>query len=251
MDQRTSGALLLAIGGVALRLGLTDAALAYVKAGLRPPLVVAGTILLLLGALQISRAFRATVEHAAPAADGTPTEAADHGHDGPRVAWLLALPLLALLLVAPPPLGAFAASRQSDALSKPMRGEAGPLPAPVDGAVELTLGEYSFRALYDTELSLQDKTVRLTGFVTNAEPGDDGAFRLTRFKLNCCAADGQAINVVVKGDQAPPPVETWLEVEGRWLGRSDEEADLITPKPAVIELTSMRQVPEPSQPYEY
>jgi hypothetical protein len=35
-----------------------------------------------------------------------------HQPHGPRVAWLLALPPLALVLIAPPALGAFAASRQ-------------------------------------------------------------------------------------------------------------------------------------------
>ena len=37
-DRRTQGAMLLLVGAVALWLGLSQAALAYVRPGLRPPL---------------------------------------------------------------------------------------------------------------------------------------------------------------------------------------------------------------------
>ena len=42
VDERTQGALLLAVGGIAIRLGVTDAALAYVKPGVQPAAQVAG-----------------------------------------------------------------------------------------------------------------------------------------------------------------------------------------------------------------
>ncbi|HEX6245842.1 MAG TPA: hypothetical protein VFZ61_33185, partial [Polyangiales bacterium] len=35
----------------------------------------------------------------------------DHGHHEPRVGWLLILPVLGLLLVAPPALGSYAAGQ--------------------------------------------------------------------------------------------------------------------------------------------
>jgi hypothetical protein len=47
-DRRTQGAMLLLVGAMALWLGLTDAALAYVRGALRPPLVVSGVVLLVL-----------------------------------------------------------------------------------------------------------------------------------------------------------------------------------------------------------
>lgn len=268
MDDRTSGAMLLAVGGIALRLGLTDTALAYVKPGLQPPLIVAGLILIGFGTVQLAQAFR-RVSPVEPEADlaiwdehhsdaDAHHEGGDdhsgHGHShagGPRVAWLLTLPLLALLLIAPPPLGAFAASRQADAISKPLDAQFGPLPEPVDGAVEVTLSEYSYRALYDTQQSLEGKTVRLTGFITAAEQGDEASFRLTRFIVSCCAADGQAINVAVKSDESPPPVETWVELEGRWAPRPDHEVGKLTLKPPILKMSSMRQVAQPAQPYEY
>ena len=250
MDERTQGALLLAVGGIAIRLGVTDAALAYVKPGLQPVLTVAGAFLVIIGVLTVVRAFR-----------GKPDELdlhghADHGHGhqpghGPAVAWLLTLPLLALLLIAPPPLGAFAAGRQSARPLAATSGTAfGPLPdATADGAVPLKLAEYVFRALYDKERSLEDKTLRLTGFVTKSrQPGV--AFQLTRFTIACCAADGQAINVAIRTDQPVPPVDTWLEVDGTWAPLPDHVIGEVSLDPPLLEATTLSQIEAPKQPYE-
>jgi hypothetical protein len=83
-DRRSQAAIALIVGTMALYLGRSDAALAYVKAGLQPPLVASGVILIGLGLVAV----------------------AGHGDDqqgdqphGPRVAWLLALPPLALVLI--------------------------------------------------------------------------------------------------------------------------------------------------------
>jgi uncharacterized repeat protein (TIGR03943 family) len=248
MDERTQGALMLAIGGIAVRLGLTDAALNYVKAGIQPLLLVSGIFLVGLGGATVVRAFR-----------GKPDQLdmhghADHGHGnqpghGPAVAWLLTLPLLALLLVAPPPLGAFAAGRQSDRPPTNTGAAFGPLPDAVDGVIPMRLSEYVFRALYDTDRSLEDQTVRLTGFVTQSE--EDGvAFRLTRFTVACCAADGQAINVAVRTDQPAPPVDTWLELDGEWVERPGHTLGEMSVDPPLIEATSLREIPQPAEPYE-
>lgn len=249
MDERTQGALLLAVGGIAVRLGVTDAALAYVKPGIQPLLAVAGGFLVVIGVLTVVRAFR-----------GKPDQLdlhghADHGHGnqpghGPAVAWLLTLPLLALLLIAPPPLGAFAAGRQSNRPLTSTGADFGPLPkADADGAVSLKLSEYTYRALYDEQRSLQGETVKLTGFVTKAEePG--ASFQLTRFMLACCAADGQAINVVVRTDQPAPAPDTWLELEGTWVPRDDHEVGELTTEPPIIEATEFREIEQPAQPYE-
>lgn len=249
MDERTQGALLLAVGGITIRLGVTDAALAYVKPGIQPLLTVAGIFLVVIGVLTVMRAFR-----------GQPDELDLHGHaddghghqpgHGPAVAWLLTLPLLALLLIAPPPLGAFAASRQSDRPLPSSAASFGALPEPTaDGAIPLKLSEYSFRALYDEERSLDGKTVRLTGFVTKStEPGV--AFQLTRFMLACCAADGQAVNVAIRTDQPAPPVDTWLEIDGTWVQREGHQLGEVSYDPALLEASAVRPIAQPAQPYE-
>lgn len=249
MDGRTQGALLLAVGGVALRLGLTDAALAYVKSGLQPLLVIAGAVLVVLGAATVLRSFRGGEELHEHGGD-LGADLDGHGaHDGPRVAWLLVLPLLALLLIAPPPLGSFAAGRQSTRPPTTTQSGYPPLPDPVDGAVDLTLTEYVFRALYDRDQSLDGERIRLVGFVTVGEEAD--GYLLSRFRLNCCAADAQAVHVDVVGDAVARPGDTWLEVEGHWELRDGQEPGTPSDRPPLFVADSVRIVENPSQPYEY
>jgi uncharacterized repeat protein (TIGR03943 family) len=259
MDDRTQAALLLAVGGIALRLGLTDAALAYIKASLQPWLAFSGAVLVLLGAAALWHTFRhgedgdAEPDHTAlrgyETVDRPAGAAHEHAH-GPGVAWLLVLPLLALLLIAPPPLGAFAAGRQSSAPLQTTQTAYPPLADPAGGAVDLTVTEYVFRALYDEDRSLEGGPVRLSGFVTSTEPGAEPDYRLTRFTLNCCAADATAISVEVVGDQ-PRAEDTWLEIVGQWEPRPGVEPGEPTAEPPLLRADQVREIDTPSQPYEY
>lgn len=268
MDDRTQGALLLAVGGVALRLGLTDAALAYVKAGLQPLLVATGVVLVVLGAIAVVKAFRNAVPSTPESHLDDDAQPHDlhghfeeapvghghaHGHEGhgPAVAWLLVLPLLAVLLVAPPPLGAFAASRQSALNPVTTQTSYPPLPEPVNGAVELTMSEYVFRALYDKDRSLAGATIRLTGFAAAEPDGQPGEYRLSRFVLNCCAADGRAVSVTVRGDDTPRAPDTWLQVVGTWEERPDQDTAINSTQAPLFIATSVTPIEQPDQPYEY
>jgi uncharacterized repeat protein (TIGR03943 family) len=273
MDDRTQGALLLAVGGICLRLGLTDAALAYVKAGMQPLLTLTGLLLLLLGGGSILRAFRAdgggasvatgdlgTTDHAALHGFATDFDAedpvdaaAEHAHDhahGPAIAWLLVLPLLALLLIAPPPLGAFAAGRQSDRPPVTSQTQYPPLPAMEAGAVPLAMTEFVFRALYDDDRSLEGNRIRLSGFVTPVEDGQ--GYYLTRFTLHCCAADATAVSVRIL-DDGQRPADTWLEIEGEWEPESvdADDGDPVTIRPPSLRAERVQEIPAPTQPYEY
>ncbi|HEV2894093.1 MAG TPA: TIGR03943 family protein, partial [Actinomycetota bacterium] len=129
-DRRTQAAMLAAVGAMVLWLGLTDAALAYVRGTLRPSLAASGVVLLVL---------------AGAALRGHEPTPGGHGHDhgAPRSGWLLALPVLVLLLVAPPALGSFAASRQGAPATQAgdATGVFPPLPGPVGGAVPLAVSE--------------------------------------------------------------------------------------------------------------
>jgi uncharacterized repeat protein (TIGR03943 family) len=203
LDAVAGNHLLAMVGVTALWLGLTDAALAYVRGTLRPPLVASGIALLGLAAVTAARR---------PGGQGH-----GHGHGAPRSGWLLALPVLMLLLAAPPALGSFAASRQAASATQASGDPGGafpPLPAPVGGAVPLPVSEFVTRALYDKDRSLRGARVRLVGF---AAPRQGGGYYLTRFNLFCCAADGQAYQLEVRGDRVPRQADQWLVVEGRWL----------------------------------
>ncbi|MFD5227853.1 TIGR03943 family putative permease subunit, partial [Streptomyces qaidamensis] len=165
-----------------------------------------------------------------------------HGPGGPRVAWFLTLPALALLLFPPPALGSYSAERE--AAQRATRG-VGTFPAlPSGNPVDLTLGEFGSRAVYDSGRSLQGRTVRLTGFVTR---GGDGTWYVTRLLVSCCAADATAAKAEVRGAQTPP-VDTWVTVTGTWHPEGGLGSDAAWPP--VIDARSVRQVPQPDSPYE-
>jgi len=231
--------MLILVGAMALWLGLTDAALAYVRGALRPPLVVSGVVLLVLAGAALRRR--------------DPDRGGDgHEHGAPRSGWLLALPVLVLLLlVAPPALGSFAASRQANTAASAADDPGGafpPLAEPVGGAVPLSVSEFVTRALYDQGRSLAGARVRLLGF---AAPEKGGGYLLTRFNLFCCAADGQAYQVEVRGDGASRPADQWLVVEGRWLPQ--RVFDGIAPSGVVpaLRVDSVTPVGAPADPYEH
>jgi uncharacterized repeat protein (TIGR03943 family) len=246
-DRRSQAAVLFLVGAMALYLGGSDAALAYVKAGLQPLLLASGAILVGLAVVAIVRHGRDQ--------DG-------HQPHGPRVAWLLTLPPLALVLIAPPALGAFAASRQAvrpppinqTSPADPAAASADsslfpPLLPPSDGAaVSLTLAEYLVRD-HEAPHTLAGVRIRLVGFVTPQEPGRDG-YLLTRFAINCCAADATALKVAIHGDPVPRAPDTWLEVEGRWQQRTGGDPNQPASEVPLLLAETIRVIEQPSPPYE-
>jgi uncharacterized repeat protein (TIGR03943 family) len=231
------------VAALLLRLGLTDDHLLFVKPAMRPWLVVAGGVLVVLALTRLLAARSAGVadEHSD----------AGHGpHGGGWLPWLMAIPFAAVVVVPLAPLGSYMAMRQAPRTPPPPESSVEgfpPLAPPVDGARELTLMEFSSRALYDTERHMEGETVRLTGFVTPASGRHDD-FLLTRMVLSCCAGDGAPVQVAVRGlDQPAPAADTWLVVEGTWLPHPrGREPDV----PA-LQATTTRPIPRPTDPYEH
>jgi uncharacterized repeat protein (TIGR03943 family) len=245
-DRRSQAAVLLLVGAMALYLGGSDAALAYVKAGLQPLLLGSGAILVGLAVVAVLRHGR---------------DQEGHPPHGSRVAWLLALPPLALVLITPPALGAFAASRQAiqppptiqtspaePAAASADSGLFPPLPPSDGAAVPLTLAEYMVRD-HEEPHTLAGVRIRLVGFVTPQQPGRDG-YLLTRFAINCCAADATALKVTIHGDPVPRAPDTWLEVEGRWQQRTGGDPDQPASETPLLLAESIRVIEQPSPPYE-
>lgn len=248
MTSDLQNGLTIVVGVTALRLSLTDVYLRYVKESLRPWLVIAGVLLVVIGVTGLVRDTRRAAADAVPEPD--PVGAGhEHGHDDhmPRVAWLLMLPVLAIFLISPASLGAFAARRSTARLEAP-KAQFPPLSPEVNGAVPMTLREYSLRSYYDDTLALQGKRVRLVGFVTP----ESGRLMLTRFALSCCAADGVAIKVRLEGFPGPAPgADTWLEVEGEFLEPDRKDGEPILTRPAPVRVVGTpKRIPEPKQPYE-
>nr|PZN44995.1 MAG: TIGR03943 family protein [Actinomycetota bacterium] len=173
-----------------------------------------------------------------------------HGHDhsrGPRVAWLMCLPVCAIFLVAPPALGSFAAARDDVAPPPPPREVAeGYEPLRGDGPIAMPIGEFVGRAWGDAKRSLAGKQVRLTGFVVRSKQPD--VWYVARMQLNCCAADAFALKVAVRGAPAPPE-NTWVEVTGVWIPPRSDKLPLGTVPPR-IRAINVTKVPRPVEPYE-
>ncbi|MBB4920301.1 TIGR03943 family putative permease subunit [Streptosporangium saharense] len=223
----TQSLVLALLGGAVLWIsGFSTSYLNYVKPGFRPFLVGAGIVLVVLGVAGLF--IRRKHDHA-------------HGHG---VAWLLCLPVFAILLVAPPALGSFAAARsQAPALPRQDPGSFAPLAG--GGPVDMPVGEFIGRAWDDDRKSLTGRVVRLTGFVVPARRGE---WYVTRMQIACCAADAFALKVLVRGLKAPPR-DSWVEVTGTWVphtfGRMPN--GLVYPELAG---TGLARVPAPAEPYE-
>ena len=232
MNRDVQSVLLVLVGGAVLRISLGDTYLRYVKEGLQPFLVGSGAVLVVLGLLALF------TRRSAPSGGG-----ADHGQDhGPAVAWLLVLPVLAIFLVGPPALGSYAAARDANSIAAPA-GESDFPPLPPGDPAPVSLMDYASRAVWDEGRTLTGRTVSLTGFVT---PKKQEGWYLTRIALTCCAADGLALKVDVRG--APDlPADTWVEVTGRWVPGGGVRDDEAVP---LVEALEVVEIEEPRNPYD-
>jgi uncharacterized repeat protein (TIGR03943 family) len=265
MNRITQNLILTLLGCAVLRISAFSATyLNYVKPGFRPFLIGAGAVLVLLGVIGLFRVTRARetaaresvqdVTREQPDDHGHPGahehgpgngDGHDHAHGGPRVAWLLCLPVFAIFLIAPPALGSFAASRDD---TPPPRDQtlSSFTPLTGTGAVEMTIGDFIGRAWDDDKKSLTGREVKLTGFVSPAKK--KGQWYVTRMQIACCAADAFPLKVGVKGLQAPP-ADTWVEVTGTWIPQTFGK---MTTGVVYPQLTgkSLTKVETPDEPYE-
>jgi uncharacterized repeat protein (TIGR03943 family) len=244
--NRQAQAVLLLVGGAILRASFTDLYLRYVKEALRPFLIAAGILLVAAAVATLWFELRPR-RHAAVAAgtdEAAPTDHSDHdgrghSHRKPAVAWLLVLPVFALLLVAPPVLGSYAANRSGTALQE--TSDFPPLPA--GDPVKVGLVDYATLAVYDDGKSLTGRRVQLTGFMMI---GNDGAPYLARMMLSCCAADARPVKIGFDG-QVPTGVsdDNWLEVIGKYSTKTtkDEVNDGVIP---YIEVEDFKRIDAPT-----
>lgn len=234
MNRQAQAVILFLFGGAILKASIGDLYLRYVKEGLRPFLIAAGLALVAAAFMTLWYDFRKpTGEH----------DDHGHAHHEPRVGWLLILPVLGLLLVAPPALGSYTAG-QSGTVRVSADSDYDPLPEGDPAPVSLI--DYASRVIYDEGRSLAGRRVQLTGFVTT---GPEGVM-LARIVVSCCAADGRPIKVgLTGGPVVDVPAGTWLEVTGRFSDKRGKDpvnqADI-----AYLEVEQWRPVTPPKQQYE-
>ncbi|CAM5301141.1 hypothetical protein SALBM311S_09471 [Streptomyces alboniger] len=235
---------LILCGGAVLRISLfSELYLRYVQQGLRPYLVMSGVLLLVLGLVAAVTVVRSPRD-GRPHDEDEDEDDEGHGHDhrhGPRVAWLLTVPALALLLFPPPALGSYSAEREA---AKDAGQGIGTFPAlPMGDPADLTLGQFASRAVYDSGRTMKGRTIRMTGFVTK----DGDTWYLTRLLISCCAADARP-NMAEIRDLDAPATDSWVTVTGTWIPKGRLGTDEAWPP--VLDGSSVKQVKQPDNPYE-
>ncbi|MFH8465414.1 TIGR03943 family putative permease subunit [Streptomyces sp. NPDC017991] len=235
MNRQAQAAVLFLTGGAILHAGLTDLYLRYVKAGLRPLLLAAGVVLIATAIATVWYERRDRRNRA---------QREVHPHREPGIAWLMTLPLLALVLVAPPALGSYSAMRTGTALQKQPWGFAD---LPEGDTVRLSLVDYAGRAAYDHGRSLDNRRIRTAGFLA---VGSDGTPYLVRMALSCCAADAQPVKIGLTGHT--PTVlrpDTWLEVTGTYTEKrtKDPVNEGVIP---FLNVTEAKPIKAPRDPYD-
>jgi uncharacterized repeat protein (TIGR03943 family) len=239
VNRLSQAVVMLLLGGALLKVTITDVFLRYVKAGLRPVLIVAAVLLIAAAIMTIWYELRP-----APA-DHSDDDGHGHGHHEPRIGWLLMLPVLGLLLFTPPALGAYSAGQAGSVALQ--SGDSNYPPLPAGDPVPDSLLDYASRAVFDSGKSLAGRNIQLTGFVT---PGSGGHTMLARIVLTCCAADGRPIKIGLNGPlTVDAAANSWVQVIGAYSPQVGKDP-VSKSDVAYFTVKSWQQIGEPTQPYD-
>lgn len=302
MNKETQSVVVSLLGGLLVSITLSGRFTSYVKPGFAPLLLIGGGVLIVVGVVSLILALRddsrqrkaATTGHGPKSAISAPgTSAADtatqvedaygHDHDRSRAPWLIVVPVLVLLLVAPPALGADAVAR--NATSQALNGAVQNAPTLNDqsGAGGGSTGGYAFndgsgsvtdssgsrriqhfpalpdgdnptigikdfvlRALYDADNSLTGHPVTIVGFIAPPGDGYSDGYTIARMVISCCAADANPMQLHVDGP-APYPVDTWVSAV---VSPVDNTATLDNGYVPTVTVTSLTPIDQPADPYE-
>ncbi len=258
MNKETRAIVIGMLGGLLLAITLSGKFTSYVKPGFRPMLLIAGGVLVVLAVVVLVMAIR----------DDTRAENSEkaHHHDDPessedlahaghhhssRAPWLMLVPVLVLLFVAPPALGAAAVDRgincgtpAPDGTSYPSRRVKAADPLPAGNPVQLTMQDFVQRSLYDSAYSTVGTDIEVEAFVSRSNCDGDG-YSLVRLKISCCAADAIPVRVHV---DAPTqyPSDTWVRAVIRAVKDTGDQSNNYVPTATVVSLTPIAQ---PADPY--
>jgi uncharacterized repeat protein (TIGR03943 family) len=235
MRRESQNILLVLLGGALLKLSLTGTYLRYVKESLQPWLVATGAVMVVLAAVSIARDVRGGRER---------EEHGGHEHGTSRSPWMLLLPVLAVFLISPPALGADTVNRSDRNAAQEAKASNGFAPLPSDEVVPLTISEFVTRTAWDDSGSLDDRTVKLTGFVVRK----DADVFIARLTISCCAADASPVKAKMVGqDFAALPTDQWVEATGRVVPGSATRQSAFVPTFTVARLVP---VAAPQDTYE-
>ena len=243
MNRSARAAVMLTLGAIVARLLWSGGFGWFVQQRMRWPLIAATVVLLVFGVYEVVSSV----------GEEEKDPEAVRRSAGPTVGWFLLLPVMVLMSVAPTGLGVAAASRidaytptETDDPFEPLDTSSGP--------PHIRVFDFLERATWDESGSLENTAVRLEGLVVNDPELTDG-FRLTRFLVSCCAADGIPLQVHLHGVDSPLADETWVVVDVIWRPPStsyrENEGDWIV-EADVIQLTVVPDAPSDAyeSPYE-
>jgi uncharacterized repeat protein (TIGR03943 family) len=297
MNKQTQSIVVALLGGLLLSITVSGRFTSYVRPGFKPLLLIGGGILLAVGVLTLVLSLVAEIKAdraskrasvGAGVADGPTHEHADaHGHDhaNSKAPWLILLPVLVLLLVAPPALGADAVAR--NASSQALAGQVVAAPVPSDptskdggGGVSggykfndgsgsatdatgsrrtehfpalqgtdpaITIKDFVLRALYDADNSVEGVPVTVTGFVAPPGEGYTDGYTIARMVISCCAADANPMQLHIAGD-APFPSDTWVDAVVTVVPNTASMDNGYVP---TVTLSSATPIDQPDDPYEH
>ena len=224
MNTRTQSFLLLLFGGVLIHLATGDALLNYVRPVARPWVLIAGAAIVIVSVVQLVLSSKLTETDV-----------------GSRNGWLILMPVLVLLLIAPPALGAFTARRDPVTVAAPPHPDT-PFPALTGPSPhQLKLGDFVLRVLWDSARTVTGQNVAIDGFVVEQRP--DG-FILARLVITCCAADARPLEVLIRSSVHPQP-DSWVDVTGSYSGLDPATSELPT-----LAAGHVTAIPTPANPYD-
>lgn len=247
MRRETQNVLLILVGGALLKLAFSGDYLNYVLPKHQPWMIGGGVAILLLGAAAIWRDLRTANRAAADEHHEHEADAHGHDHSSSKSTWLLLVPVLAVLFVAPPALGANSVNiDSSQGRREPSETVAYP-PLPKDKVTSMPISEFQARAAWDDTKTLHDRTVALRGFIVHKGQ----TTYVARMVIGCCAADGYPVMVRLGGAAAAEfgqfDDDDWVTVTGQFVPGSATAKNRNVPELAVEEI---RRVAPPADPYE-
>ncbi|OMC16767.1 TIGR03943 family protein [Mycobacterium sp. SP-6446] len=240
MSRETENIVLLLVGTSIAVITVSGAFTRYVKPGLLPWLAASALLLIALALVAIIGDIR----RGGP----RPTDHNEAHSHRTGIVWLLVVPVLVLIVVAPPALRPSGAAPSVTAASNAVLNRFPFAPLPPGNAPEVSLPEVLQREVQDSTGSLTNRSITVAGFVLNEAQGVD----LGRVVIVCCAADAQLARIHLRGPAAPHAAgladNTWVRVEGQVKPLTGQADYRVIP---TLEATKVTRINAPANPYDY
>jgi uncharacterized repeat protein (TIGR03943 family) len=279
VNRMTQSVVVALLGVTLVAITVSGRFTSYVRPGFEPLLMIGGCVLVAVGVLSQLTSLRTekSASRVPSAIDSEiPRESShgpgEHDHHHSKAPWLILIPVLVLVVVTPPALGAGSVAQMATSQAT-VGGGSAPPDGSVDGGVagggepaeeggpnprlmefpplppgdspHLELQEVNLRALYDKDNSLIHDPVSVTAFIAPSGEGFSSGFTLARLVISCCAADAFAIQLHIVGD-APLPENTWVEAI---ITATPDPAILANGYVPTFAMKSFQQIPQPADPY--